>query len=94
VGRSAELLARGAETLPARSEVGMIAGCRGLGIGRLLHRIDAPNDGTVSVAETRVPGLAGHAEVGVSHTGLVYSRKVAQLTAQFLRDGRFASATD
>jgi alpha-beta hydrolase superfamily lysophospholipase len=92
VGRSAELLARGVEALPANREVGVIAGHRGFGVGRLFHRIEAPNDGTVTVAETRVPGLAGHIEVAVSHTGLVYSREVARLTSQFLREGRFSAA--
>lgn len=92
VGRSAALLARGVEALPAEREVGVIAGWRGVGLGRLLHRVEAPNDGTVSVAETRVPGLAAHAEVEVSHTGLVYSREVARLATRFLREGRFSGA--
>ena len=91
VGRSAELLARGVETLPVDREVGVIAGRRGIGVGRLFHRLDAPNDGTVTVAETRVEGLTGHVEVEVSHTGLVYSREVARLTARFLHDGHFSA---
>lgn len=89
VGRSAAVLAAGAERLPPGCEVGVVAGTRALGLGRLLHRFDQASDGTVAVAETRLPGLADHVEVAVSHTGLVYSRQVAQLTARFLREGRF-----
>lgn len=92
VGRSAAVLAAGAPELPGSCEVGMVAGRRALGLGRLLHRFDEPSDGSVAVAETRVPGLADHLELGVSHTGLVYSREVARATAVFLRSGRFPHA--
>ena len=88
-GRSAGILARGIDRLPPGREIGVIAGRRALGNGRLLHRFDEPNDGSVAVSETRVAGLRDHIEVGVSHTGLVYSHEVARLGAEFLREGRF-----
>src|SRR5690606_29400575 len=37
-----------------RREVGVIAGTRGLGVGRLFCRLLAPHDGTVTVAETAI----------------------------------------
>ena len=53
---------------------------------------DGPSDGTVALWETRLPGLAAHAQVHASHTGLLFSREVAGLVAGFLRDGRFPPA--
>ena len=52
-------------------------------------RFDGPSDGTVAVAETRLPGLADHCLVAASHTGLVFSRPAAGQAAAFLRHGRF-----
>jgi pimeloyl-ACP methyl ester carboxylesterase len=89
IGRSAAVLARGIDALPVGLQVGSVAGRRALGFGQLFHRFEQPNDGSVAVAETCLPGLTDHVEVPVSHTGLVYSREVARLTAGFLRDGRF-----
>jgi pimeloyl-ACP methyl ester carboxylesterase len=70
-------------------EVGVIAGSRGVGLGRLLRRMDEPNDGTVAVSETRLPGISDHLEMDVSHTGLVLSRDVATQTDFFLSHGHF-----
>lgn len=89
VGRAAELLDSGIDRVPEGRETGMIAGTAPLGIGRLVARLDAPHDGTVSVSETRAPGLADHLELSVSHTGLVLSPRVADAVARFLRSGRF-----
>ena len=43
----------------------------------------------MAVWETRLPGLAGHRVLPVSHTGLIFSAPVADLVVAFLRDGRF-----
>jgi hypothetical protein len=50
-----------------------------------------PHDGTVEVAETQLPGLADHAMLATTHTTMVFDPRVAALTAQFLRTGRFAA---
>lgn len=89
VGRSAELLCKGCEPLERDIEVGMIAGSKPLGLGALVARLDGPHDGTVAVSETRLEGLADHRVLDISHTGLVFSPRVAALTAGFLRHGRF-----
>ena len=81
-----------AQPLPdwqGQREVGVIAGSRGVGLGRLLQRMDEPNDGTVAVSETRLPGISDHLVMDVSHTGLVLSRAVAVQTDFFLTRGRF-----
>lgn len=88
LGRAANGLALGVKALPPGCDVAVIAGSTALGVGRLFHRWQEPNDGTVSVAETRLDGLALHRVVASTHTGLVYSREVATRVADFLRRGR------
>jgi pimeloyl-ACP methyl ester carboxylesterase len=89
LGHSATVLAEGAGPLPSRCEVGVIAGSTPVGLGRLFHRFDGDNDGTVALEETRPPGLAAHAVIASTHTGLVYSATAAELAIRFLREGRF-----
>ncbi len=69
--------------------VGVIAGTRGVGLGKLIMRLQKPNDGMVTVAETCLPGITDHISLPVSHTGLVVSQAAAEQCAWFLRDGRF-----
>jgi pimeloyl-ACP methyl ester carboxylesterase len=70
--------------------LGVIAGTLSLGLGKLVGTGGAPNDGTVYVAETRVPGMTDHLALAVSHTQLPFSAAVARQVAAFLRSGRFA----
>ena len=77
LGRSAELLRRGCVTWPANVQVGMIAGASPLGLGAFVARFDEPNDGTVSVAETKAPTLADHVVIDASHSGLLFSTEAA-----------------
>jgi hypothetical protein len=88
-GRSGPLLRAGLTRLPQDREIGMVAGTRSIGLGRFFGKLPGDNDGTVAVAETRVPGLAAHATLPVSHSGLVFSAPVAALVERFLHDGRF-----
>lgn len=89
LGRSAALLARGADVTADTAQVGMIAGTRPVGFGRFFARFDGPHDGTVALAETRADGLAGHVTIPATHSGLIFSPQAASLAARFLRDGRF-----
>ena len=91
LGRSASLLRQGCMTWPSGIEVGMVAGCVPRGFGALVARFEGTHDGTVSVEETRAPGLAGHVVVDASHTGLLVSRAAATQVVGFLRTGRFAA---
>jgi len=70
--------------------LGVIAGTRARGLGRVLGRLPAPNDGVVCVSETMVNGMTDHALVPVGHSGLILSEKVAQLVGFFLKEGRFS----
>jgi pimeloyl-ACP methyl ester carboxylesterase len=74
---------------PAEVEVGVIAGTRRLGIGSIVLKLPAPNDGVVTVDETALPGLADHLVLAVSHSGMLVSREVGNQVAEFLRTGRF-----
>jgi pimeloyl-ACP methyl ester carboxylesterase len=71
-------------------DLGVIAGDLAVGLGRLLGRMPAPNDGTVWVDETDLPGATEQLRVQVSHTGMMFSAEVARQVAAFLKDGRFA----
>ncbi|MEO6697662.1 MAG: alpha/beta hydrolase [Gammaproteobacteria bacterium] len=70
-------------------ELGVIAGSRSLGLGWLAPGLPRPNDGTVAVMETRVPGASGQIVLPVSHTGMLFSAPVAGAVCDFLQNGRF-----
>lgn len=86
IARAASLWAR---ELTAVREVGIIAGTRAAGFGRLLVQFDDECDGTVAVSETRLEGARDHVCLPVSHTGMVLSPECARQTAAFLREGHF-----
>jgi pimeloyl-ACP methyl ester carboxylesterase len=71
-------------------ELGVIAGCRGMGLGRVIApRLAKPHDGVVSVAETDVPGRRDHIVLNVAHLEMLVSRPVVQQIAAFLERGTF-----
>ncbi len=89
IGQHLSLLLEGAGALPADVEVGMVAGCRRRGLGGVVARFDCEHDGTVSIAETRIDGLADHVIVDASHSGLIFSDAALEQAAHFLGHGRF-----
>lgn len=89
LGRSAALLQSGVACWEGRAEVGVVAGRVPHGLGALFAGFDGEHDGTVGVAETRLPGLTDHVVVDESHTGLLFSAPTVRLTTAFLRTGRF-----
>ena len=89
LGRSAGLLSRGLPPWQGPAEVGVLAGCLPIGLGRVLATMAAPHDGTVCAEETRLDGIADHAEIQTTHTGLLFSRQAADQVVHFLRHGRF-----
>ena len=74
-------------TLPR--ELGVIAGSTSAGLGRLVSDLPEPNDGTVTVEETRIEGMTDHIVLPVTHTGMLASASVAEHVVQFLNTGRF-----
>lgn len=90
LGRSfADGLEGGVPPWTGTRALGVIAGTHAVGLGRLFMRLPRPNDGTVSVAETRLVGMTDHKVMPVSHMGLLVSGVVAQAVCRFLRYGRF-----
>jgi pimeloyl-ACP methyl ester carboxylesterase len=74
---------RWAGPVTGRREVGVIAGTRALGMGRVFTMFDEDSDGTVAVSETRLPGARDHVCMPVTHMGLTMSRAVADQAAAF-----------
>jgi len=81
------------DAVTAAHEVGVIAGTHSAGLGRVFAGFDEPNDGTVAVSETRLPGIADHIILPVSHTGMVISATVARQAANFLDTGAFSRSS-
>jgi pimeloyl-ACP methyl ester carboxylesterase len=77
------------EALPAIDyPVGIIAGNRSIDpvAGAMLPR---PHDGRVSVAATRLEGMADHIVISAAHPWLVRNSTAIAQTIAFLRDGTF-----
>lgn len=92
LGHNRALLEYGFDQWTGTREVGVIAGRMPIGLGRVLGHFDGEHDGTVAVAETELPGIAGHCVVEANHTGLLFSVETGRLIAGFLREGRFERA--
>lgn len=77
---------------PARGavDIGVIAGTRGFGMGRLVAPdLKPPHDGAVRLAETQLPFPHQRIELPVGHSGMLLSDAVARQCCTFLRHGRF-----
>ncbi|MGK0269401.1 MAG: pimeloyl-ACP methyl ester carboxylesterase [Cocleimonas sp.] len=68
---------------------GMVAGIKGQGLGLLTGGMPSTSDGTVLLEETFHPKQKEHIQVDKSHTALLFSKEVADLTSQFLNTGSF-----
>jgi pimeloyl-ACP methyl ester carboxylesterase len=82
---------RGVE-VARRVETGAIAGTLRFGVASMVVTLPKPNDGAVTVAETKLPGLRDHLVLPVTHSGLLVSARVARQVCGFLTDGRFTHA--
>lgn len=86
-------LCEGAHAEARRCEIGVIAGDLSVGLGRLVAPdIRRPNDGVVSVEETAVPGMRDRVVLHVSHTAMLFSRRVTDAACAFLAHGHFRAA--
>jgi len=92
MGKSVAQLLAGAPQhwTPPPREIGVIVGTRSFGMGRLLYRhLPRPNDGLLTVKESAFPAARDHLALPVSHTGMLFSREVADQIGHFLVSGKF-----
>ena len=91
LGKSMEsLLEEGERKWATEHELGIIAGTVSVGLGSVFPKmLEGPNDGTVAVSETKLPGYKEHITVPVSHTALIFSPKTSQKIISFLKNGSF-----
>jgi len=92
LGHAAEaLLVPGSRVWRSERELGIVAGTDHFSIGSVVARFgpDEPNDGLVSVAETRLPGATAHMTLPVGHANMLFSTAVAEQVCTFLDSGRF-----
>jgi len=96
LGRSImQWLARPSDAAPRRPTtvaVGVIAGTRSVGLGRIVPELPQPNDGVVTLAETRLPNASDFLALPLAHSQLLASRSCALQIASFLDSGRFQHA--
>lgn len=70
-------------------DIGVIAGTFPVGAGLVAGGPEIPHDGTVSVEETRLKGATDFIALPVSHSGMLFSTRVATQVVTFLRSGKF-----
>ena len=93
MGKSVALLLAGTPQrwTPPPREIGAICGTRSFGMARLLYRdLPKPNDGLLTVQESAFPAVREHLALPVSHTGMLFSREIADQVGHFLVSGKFS----
>jgi hypothetical protein len=86
---AAELLHEQPRDWDSGRDLGIIAGTLPFGFGRLLLEFDEDNDGTVALSETRMAGAAAFLPLRTTHSGMLWSARVARETGSFLEYGSF-----
>ncbi|MDX9884680.1 alpha/beta fold hydrolase [Thauera sp.] len=82
-------LARAMPDVDPALDIGVIAGNRPIGLGRIVPGMEKPNDGMVAVRETRWPGARDHIVLPVTHMQMLWSRACLAQALRFLDAGAF-----
>jgi pimeloyl-ACP methyl ester carboxylesterase len=77
---------------PAR-DIGVIAGNRAIGLGRIVATLPDPSDGTVLVEETAVTAARDRVVLPVAHSAMLLSVAVTREVIHFLRHGTFTATS-
>lgn len=93
VGRSIrDCSARSLREATAGAEIGVIAGSRSFGLGRVIPGLPRPNDGVVSVEETRLVGCRDAITLPIGHSEMLVSKACTTQIISFLKGGCFIHA--
>jgi len=72
-------------------EVGVVAGNRPIGIAGKLFKLPLPNDGVVTVSETRWPWATDTITLRLTHMQMLTSAECLRKTVRFLETGAFVA---
>jgi len=89
LGASRDIWRELPEGFRPRSELGVVAGSRPWGLGRMLLRLPGSNDGVVRLQETEAPGMRDRVVLPISHSGMLVSAQAARQVAAFIECGAF-----
>ena len=89
LGASREIWRSLPEGFRPESELGVIAGSRPWGLGRMVMHLPGTNDGVVRLEETEVAGMRDRIVLPLSHSGMLVSAHAARQVAVFLGQGAF-----
>jgi hypothetical protein len=72
-----------------KRDLGIVAGTYELRFNPLNPKLPSPNDGIVAVEETRIEGAKDSVMVHSNHTGMLFTRELAEQICTFLTQGMF-----
>lgn len=72
-----------------KRELGVIAGTHEFRLNPLNPKLPSPHDGIVCVEETRIEGAKDSVTIHSNHTGMLFTRELAEQVAVFLKNGSF-----
>ncbi len=91
LGKSIERgLLGGAPNFSASRPLGIITGSQRFGLGAMVFGPHETNDGVVAESETRLAQATDHVCVPYTHSMMIFSRRCADLVANFLSHSRFS----
>ncbi|HSN18386.1 MAG TPA: alpha/beta fold hydrolase [Gammaproteobacteria bacterium] len=70
-------------------ELGVVAGTHEFAINPMNFGLVSPHDGMVSVEETRIEGAKDSVTIHANHTGMLFTRELAEQVTAFLQAGHF-----